>query len=101
MTKRTILLAAATLLVGLVAGHALAKKDPTTVDMIKGKSPKEAAAALLDKARGYAVSLIKTGLKLVGRPAGGVRPPLLNPPQELEEKLQSIILRGQAIVEVP
>lgn len=56
-------------------------------------------AQLRDRARGYAVSLIKTGLKAVGRPAGGVRPPLVNPPDEVEQELRSIIQRGQSIVE--
>src|SRR5512135_1131853 len=54
MSKRTLLVVLAALAVGFVAGQALAKKDPTTTDMFKGKSPKDAAAALLQKARGYA-----------------------------------------------
>ena len=58
-------------------------------------------AKLRDRAQGYAVSLIKAGLKVVGRPAGGVRPPLLDPPEEVEQELRSIIQRGQSIVEGP
>lgn len=80
--------------------YALMNGDDSRLDMLM-REFYIPFAELRDKARGYAVSLIKTGLKLVGRPAGGVRPSLLNPPQELEEKLRSIILRGQAIVEVP
>lgn len=56
MTKRTLLIASAALVVGLVAGTALAKKNPTTADMFKGKDPKDAASALLAKAREYAGS---------------------------------------------
>ena len=56
-------------------------------------------ANLRDSARGYAVSLIKAGLKVVGRPAGGVRPPFLDPPEKVERELRSIVERGQLIVE--
>jgi 5-dehydro-4-deoxyglucarate dehydratase len=55
-------------------------------------------AQLRDRARGYAVSLIKAGLKVVGKPAGQVRPPLVNPPEEVEQMLRSIIQRGQSIL---
>ena len=54
MSKRTLVYVLAALAVGLVAGRALAKKDPTTTDLFAGKSPKDAGAALLEKARGYA-----------------------------------------------
>jgi hypothetical protein len=44
-----------------------------------------------DKARGYTVSLLKTGLDLIGRPAGPVRPPLVNPPEEHRALLRDIL----------
>ncbi|KZN14245.1 5-dehydro-4-deoxyglucarate dehydratase [Marinomonas sp. TW1] len=46
---------------------------------------------LRDEKKGYAVSLIKSGAKLIGRPAGGVRAPLTMPTQEQEARLQALI----------
>jgi 5-dehydro-4-deoxyglucarate dehydratase len=46
---------------------------------------------LRDKARGYTVSLLKAGLDLIGRPAGPVRPPLVNPPEEHRAALRRIL----------
>jgi 5-dehydro-4-deoxyglucarate dehydratase len=41
---------------------------------------------LRDREQGYAVSIVKAGLKVLGRPAGPVRPPLTDlAPAELEE----------------
>jgi 5-dehydro-4-deoxyglucarate dehydratase len=41
---------------------------------------------LRDREQGYAVSIVKAGLKVIGRPAGPVRPPLTDLwPAELEE----------------
>ena len=42
---------------------------------------------------------IKAGLKLRGRPAGGVRPPLVDPSPKHEAELRAIIERGLALVE--
>jgi 5-dehydro-4-deoxyglucarate dehydratase len=46
---------------------------------------------LRDLGRGYTVSLLKVGLELRGRPVGGVRPPLINPPPEHRERLRQIL----------
>lgn len=44
-----------------------------------------------DRAPGYAVSIIKAGLKVVGRDPGGVRPPLSNLTDEEVSKLSDIV----------
>ncbi|MBB3232665.1 5-dehydro-4-deoxyglucarate dehydratase [Halomonas stenophila] len=46
---------------------------------------------LRDRQPGYAVSLIKTGAELIGRPAGSVRAPLCMPTAEERETLASLI----------
>jgi len=46
---------------------------------------------LRDQKSGYAVSLIKAGAALVGRPAGGVRAPLVDPSPEHREQLAELI----------
>lgn len=53
-------------------------------------------ADLRDRRKGYAVSLIKSGMQAVGKPAGPVRPPLVNCSPEEEEKLKAIIVDGLA-----
>jgi 5-dehydro-4-deoxyglucarate dehydratase len=53
---------------------------------------------LRDRARGFAVSLIKAGLAVIGKPVGGVRAPLIDPsPSQLEE-LRGIVEAGRALV---
>lgn len=54
---------------------------------------------LRNKVPGYGVALIKAGLKLRGRPVGGVRPPLVDPTPEHEDELRAIIERGLSLVE--
>ncbi|TAM78776.1 MAG: 5-dehydro-4-deoxyglucarate dehydratase [Acidobacteria bacterium] len=56
-------------------------------------------ADLRDRKKGYAVSLIKAGLRATGKPAGPVRPPLVNCSSEEEEKLKAIIAGGLAAVQ--
>jgi 5-dehydro-4-deoxyglucarate dehydratase len=47
--------------------------------------------ALRNRKRGYAVSIVKAGMKIMGRPAGPVRPPLTDlTPSEVED-LSAII----------
>lgn len=46
---------------------------------------------LRGKQKGYAVSLIKAGARLIGRSAGDVRPPLIMPTAEECEELQQLI----------
>jgi 5-dehydro-4-deoxyglucarate dehydratase len=53
--------------------------------------------AIRNRARGYAVSIVKAGLGVVGRPAGSVRSPLTDlKPAEVEE-LRVLIERAQRI----
>lgn len=52
--------------------------------------------ALRDRVPGYAVSLVKAGARVTGRAVGGVRPPLVDPPEEHVEELTHIIERGRA-----
>src|SRR6516165_1105701 len=44
--------------------------------------------AIRNRRRGYAVSIIKAGLRIVGRPAGPVRAPLLDLTPEEEASLE-------------
>ncbi|MFI9650199.1 5-dehydro-4-deoxyglucarate dehydratase [Streptomyces sp. NPDC052040] len=48
--------------------------------------------------RGYAVSLVKAGVRLRGLDVGGVRPPLHDPPAEHIERLGRLIDRGRALL---
>ena len=47
--------------------------------------------ALRNRRRGYAVSIVKAGLRLVGRPAGPVRPPLTDLPDAELRELRDIL----------
>jgi len=51
-------------------------------------------AAIRSRKRGYAVALVKAGLRLVGRPAGPVRPPLLDLDEDDERDLARLIARA-------
>ena len=55
-------------------------------------------ADLRDRRKGYAVSLIKSGLNVIGKPAGPVRPPLVDCSPEEEQKLKAIIAEGLAAI---
>ncbi|MEC9483570.1 MAG: 5-dehydro-4-deoxyglucarate dehydratase [Halomonas sp.] len=46
---------------------------------------------LRDHCKGYAVSLIKEGADIVGRPAGDVRPPLVRPTLQERQQLERLI----------
>ncbi|GAA2892169.1 5-dehydro-4-deoxyglucarate dehydratase [Streptosporangium fragile] len=54
---------------------------------------------LRGKVPGYAVSLIKAGVRQRGLDVGGVRPPLVDPSPEDEEELARLIKTGLALVE--
>ena len=54
--------------------------------------------AIRHRRRGYAVAIVKAGLKVTGRPAGPVRPPLVELTPEDERELVALIARGSAIV---
>lgn len=53
------------------------------------------------KGRGYAVSLVKAGVRMAGLPVGEVRPPLSEPLPEHLDELARIIERGRALVAAP
>lgn len=53
-------------------------------------------ADLRDRRKGYAISVIKAGLKAVGKSAGPVRPPLVDCSPEEDDCLKAIIATGLA-----
>ena len=53
---------------------------------------------LRDQVPGYAVSLIKAGVRQGGLPVGGVRAPLLDPTPEHEAALADLLARGRALL---
>jgi 5-dehydro-4-deoxyglucarate dehydratase len=54
--------------------------------------------ALRDTTPGYAVSLIKAGLRLSGAAVGGVRPPLVDPSPAHLERLRELLAAGELAV---
>jgi 5-dehydro-4-deoxyglucarate dehydratase len=50
-----------------------------------------------DRRKGCAVSLIKAGLKVIGRDPGPVRPPLTNPADAELATLASVIETGRSL----
>ena len=54
--------------------------------------------ALRDTTPGYAVALIKAGLRLSGAPVGGVRPPLTDPGDAHSEELRRILDAGERML---
>ena len=55
------------------------------------------AAELRSKVPGYAVSLVKAGVRLRGLDVGGPRPPLVAVSAEHEAELEAIIKSGLAL----
>jgi 5-dehydro-4-deoxyglucarate dehydratase len=53
--------------------------------------------ALRDETPGFAVSLIKAGLRLAGSPVGSVRPPLVDPSLAQLDRLAAILDEGRRI----
>ena len=51
-----------------------------------------------DRKKGYAISLIKAGVRIMGRAVGPARPPLVNPSPADEADLKSVIERGLAAI---
>lgn len=49
--------------------------------------------SIRDRKKGYAVSIIKAGMSLMGRPAGSVRPPLVELSAEEREQLRVLMAR--------
>ncbi|MFG2141965.1 5-dehydro-4-deoxyglucarate dehydratase [Streptomyces sp. NPDC048650] len=56
---------------------------------------------LRNQGRGYAVSLVKAGVRLRGRDVGEVRPPLSEPAPAHVERLAELIDRGLTLVAAP
>ena len=52
--------------------------------------------ALRNRGRGYAVSIVKAGMRAIGRPAGPVRPPLTDLTEQEFEQLRALIARQEA-----
>jgi 5-dehydro-4-deoxyglucarate dehydratase len=53
--------------------------------------------ALRDETPGFAVSLIKAGLRLRGEAVGSVRPPLVDPSPEQLDRLAALLDRGREL----
>ncbi|ARX82626.1 MULTISPECIES: 5-dehydro-4-deoxyglucarate dehydratase [Streptomyces] len=53
---------------------------------------------LRKEGRGYAVSLVKAGVRLAGLDVGGVRPPLHEPSDDHVKRLAELIERGRALL---
>ena len=53
---------------------------------------------LRNRKQGYAVSLIKAGATIIGRPAGDVRPPLTMPTSEEIQQLEAIIQQSADLI---
>ena len=76
--------------------HALERGDDATIDgLIEGFY--RPYTELRNRVPGYGIALIKAGLKLRGRPVGGVRPPLVDPSAEHEAELKALIERGLSL----
>jgi 5-dehydro-4-deoxyglucarate dehydratase len=54
--------------------------------------------ALRDETPGFAVSLIKAGLRLRGLPVGGVRAPLVDPDERQTARLDDLLRAGEALI---
>ena len=54
--------------------------------------------ALRNRGKGYAVSIVKAGMNVVGRPAGPVRTPLLDLSAAEQEELAALVAKAQASI---
>jgi 5-dehydro-4-deoxyglucarate dehydratase len=70
--------------------RAVRQRDAGTVDALM-KSFYLPLIELRDRRKGYAVSMIKAGAELVGRPAGKVRPPLTELDRQERDTLAALI----------
>jgi 5-dehydro-4-deoxyglucarate dehydratase len=78
--------------------QALVAGDGPAMDRLLGAFYRP-VAELRDRRKGYAVSLIKAGLRAVGKTAGKVRPPLVDCSPEEEAAMKPIIAKGMAALE--
>jgi 5-dehydro-4-deoxyglucarate dehydratase len=83
--------------VALAYYDALEAGDLATLDALE-RSFYHPLGRLRAKGAGYAVSLIKAGVELVGYASGGVRPPLTEVAPEHREELARILAAGLAAV---
>ncbi|MCL6735262.1 5-dehydro-4-deoxyglucarate dehydratase [Streptomyces neyagawaensis] len=84
--------------IALVFHRALdAGDDPTVRRLLDGFY--RPFVDLRSKGRGYAVSLVKAGVRLRGLDVGEVRPPLHEPTEEHVKQLGRLIERGYALLE--
>lgn len=77
---------------------ALVQGDGPAMDRLLGAFYRP-LAELRDRKKGYAVSAIKAGLRAVGKPAGPVRPPLVDCSAEEEDLIKGMIEQTTAELE--
>jgi len=82
--------------ISLAFYDAVVKQDPMLIDRLLGEFF-HPFVRLRNQVPGYAVSLIKAGVRLRGLDAGGVRPPLVDPTPEHLAELARIIDAGLAV----
>jgi 5-dehydro-4-deoxyglucarate dehydratase len=78
--------------------QAVREGDRTLVDRLLGDFYVP-LGALRGRKRGYAVAIVKAGLRATGRPAGAVRPPLVDLSPGEEDELAALIERAREIIE--
>jgi 5-dehydro-4-deoxyglucarate dehydratase len=81
--------------IALAYYEALERGDLATLESLE-RTFYHPLARLRAKGAGYAVSLIKAGVELVGHSSGGVRPPLTDVPQPHRQELAGILAAGLA-----
>jgi len=54
--------------------------------------------ALRNRGRGYAVSIVKAGMNVIGRPAGPVRTPLTDLSAAEHEELAALVAKAKASI---
>ncbi|MGY0066572.1 5-dehydro-4-deoxyglucarate dehydratase [Streptomyces sp. QTS137] len=84
--------------IALACHQALHTGDRATVDRLLDGFYRP-FVELRDQGRGYAVSLVKAGVRLRGLDVGGVRPPLDEPAGDHVKRLARLIERGLALIE--
>ncbi|MEU9120764.1 5-dehydro-4-deoxyglucarate dehydratase [Streptomyces sp. NPDC048506] len=83
--------------IALAFHHALTASDRATVDRLLDGFYRP-LVELRNRGRGYAVSLVKAGVRLRGLDVGEVRPPLAEPAPAHLEELAELIDHGLALV---
>jgi 5-dehydro-4-deoxyglucarate dehydratase len=83
--------------IALAFHRALADGDDTLVNRLLDGFYRP-LVELRNQGRGYAVSLVKAGVRLSGLDVGGVRPPLSEPTAQHVKELAELIERGRALL---